>query len=224
MRHDFCFVITELSSMRFFSKLILGIKLVFYKRSYLNKTGYVRSKISDSLKNENGEFLPWMNYSIIELLKERLQKDHTVFEYGSGASTMFWAKHCASVSSIEYDEKWYHLIRTHIEKLDNAQLRFQEVNQQYIEAISHDDSSASFDLVIVDGRKRVECAQYALPYLSTRGVLILDDSGRPHYQEAFDSFRNAGFKALTLKGLKPTGFGMDQSTIFYRSESNILDL
>ena len=165
-----------------------------------------------------------MNYSVIELLKERLQKEHKVFEYGSGSSTMFWAKYCASVSSVEYDEKWYARIKQHIDPLKNAQLRLQAVNQDYVEAVAHDDKGVRYDLIVVDGRKRVECAQFSIPFLSKTGVLILDDSGRPHYQDAFASFREAGYKALTLKGLKPTGFGMDQTTIFYKSAENILDL
>lgn len=208
----------------FFKKIILGIKLVFYKRSYLNQTGYVDSKIRKTLKVGQGGFVPWMNYSVIHLLSQRLQKDSRVFEYGSGASTMFWAEKCHSVVSVEYDAKWFDIINEHVSKISNARLIHLPEGPGYIESISTIEENTHYDLVIVDGRERVACSKFALPFLSEKGVLILDDSRRAHYQEAIDFYSAQGYNNLTLQGLKPTGFGMDQTTIFYRSGNNVLGL
>ena len=56
-------------------KMRLGYNLVTSEHSYLLQTGYVNSKINNSLTNNDNENIPWMNYPFIELLNEKLKKD-----------------------------------------------------------------------------------------------------------------------------------------------------
>ena len=51
------------------------------------------------------------------------------------------------------------------------------------------------------------------------GLLLLDDSSRKEYNEGIDYARRQGFKSLTFSGLKPTGIGVDETTIFYRTQN-----
>lgn len=53
--------------------------------------------------------------------------------------------------------------------------------------------------------------------------MILDDSHRERYAEAFTYVRKKGFKVLSLQGLKVSGYGLDQATIIYR-EGNCLGI
>lgn len=89
--------------------------MVTDSNGYLIKTGYIDSKLNNTLK-VNNEFLPWFNFSFIELLRERLSSDLTVFEYGSGASTLFFSKRCKHVTSIEHDKNWFNKIKSLISK------------------------------------------------------------------------------------------------------------
>ena len=69
-----------------------------------------------------GEALPWVTYSFIDFIKDRLNKQQRVFEYGSGSSTLFYAKRVAKVVSVEHDENWFNKIVS--SKPENADMIF----------------------------------------------------------------------------------------------------
>jgi hypothetical protein len=48
----------------------------------------------------------------------------------------------------------------------------------------------SYDLVLVDGRKRRRCLLEARQHLADRGVALLHDAWRPYYHCAFDAYRS----------------------------------
>jgi len=81
------------------------------------------------------------------------------------------------------------------------------------------NESKLFEVVIVDGRDRVNCVKQAFSKLAESGVVILDDSGRDRYLEAFDHAKNKGYRALNIEGLKPTGNQIHRTTIFYRDNN-----
>jgi len=170
------------------------------------KLGYPCSK--------DGSELPWMNYQVINFLKERLQNDLNLFEYGSGYSTMFYARLVKSVISVEYDKNWLNLMKTKVP--GNVTLVYQEkdIDKNYCRAIK--EFNQDFDVVIVDGRDRVNCVKHSIDKLSNKGVIILDDSSRDRYTQAFDLTIKAGFRILTFEGLKPKGSDVDKTTIIYR--------
>ena len=47
---------------------------------------------SVSEKHNNNNELPWITFGAIDFLKQKTVKGMMVFEYGSGSSTLFWAK------------------------------------------------------------------------------------------------------------------------------------
>src|SRR4051812_40445225 len=54
--------------------------------------------------------IPWFSYAAIDFLETFLRPHMTVCEYGSGGSTIFFAKRTKSVVSIESDPKWHELV------------------------------------------------------------------------------------------------------------------
>jgi len=204
----------------FLRKIKLGYRLVFLEKSYLVQTGYINSIIEFSLTNNNKEYIPWMNYPFIDFLKEKLSKDLVVFEYGSGFSTIFFAKRTKEIISIEYDKVWYKKVKeTLFNNIDNGQIYLVELDDLYPNSIKKYMKNRTCDIIIIDGRKRVKCAKEAYDYLSEKGVVIFDDSHRKHYQEGIKFYQEKGFKTITFKGLKPTGFGTDQTTLIYRNNN-----
>jgi tRNA A58 N-methylase Trm61 len=161
---------------------------------------------------------------MIDFLEDRLNSDLSIFEYGSGSSTLYFGSKVGEVMSVEYDPKWFDKVQGLIDGTTNVEVHFIDLKGPYVDAIEVLGKGKKFDLVIVDGRERVACAIKAFDFVSQNGVVLLDDTHRKHYQDAFDFYRSKGWKALTFSGLKPTGFGMDQSTLFYRSGQNCLDL
>ena len=62
--------------------------------------------------------LPWWSLSAIRKMKEHLKRDHRVFEWGSGGSTVFLAKECKELTSIEHDPNWFEQVQTIINEQD----------------------------------------------------------------------------------------------------------
>jgi tRNA A58 N-methylase Trm61 len=74
-----------------------------------------------------------------------------------------------------------------------------------------------FDVVVVDGRDRVNCVKNCLPALKPSGVVILDNSERPEYSEALTFLAVNGFKRIEFVGFYPIVNVKGETTIFYRS-------
>lgn len=190
------------------------------KYSYLNVTGWRESVRRGYPCRSDGSEVPWMNYSMISFLEDRLTKELTLFEYGSGFSTLFYSRLVGTVYSVENDARWFE--EMHKKLPANASIFFVEAdeNGNYAGAIERVDP---VDIVIVDGRDRVNCLERAISKLTERGVIVLDDSNRSRYQMAYSIAMDAGFRVLDLDGIKPTGFELHRSSLFYRP-SNCLGL
>ena len=191
--------------------------LVKNERSYLHKTGWIESLRSGKPSDAAGAPLPWMNLSVVKLLEGRLSPEMSLFEFGSGYSTQFYARLVKHVVSIEYNQKWIDEIEPTLP--DNATIEYvpNDVDGAYARAASGRDRA--FDVVVVDGRDRVHCVKRSVDALSDDGVMILDDSHRERYREAFDFLGERGFKSLSIEGLKVTDFKAFETTIFYRDRN-----
>src|ERR1700754_2095964 len=184
------------------------------KSSYLNVTGWTRSMTEERPCQLDGSPLPWMNYPVIGLFQKRLNKEMRLFEYGSGYSTLFFSELVASVTSLEYDIEWYERISKDLPKNAKVLLVKNDVDGSYCRAIHQ--TEGLFDVVVVDGRDRVNCIKQSIAKLQGHGVILLDDSQRERYQEGIDHAVREGFKRLDLEGMKPGKYGLERTTIFYR--------
>ncbi|MBI5142058.1 MAG: FkbM family methyltransferase [Nitrospirae bacterium] len=164
-----------------------------------------------------GNVIPWMNYPVLEFLANRLEKDFHLFEFGSGYSTGFYARLVNRVTSVEYDASWFRLVKDTLP--ENVALIYKEkdVDGEYCRVIR--STGNKYDVVVVDGRDRVNCIKQAIGALTDRGVILLDDSQRDEYREGILHAKQMGFRDLSLEGLKPTGSGMDRTTILYRHDN-----
>lgn len=196
-------------------------RLILDPHSYLYLTGWMESLKERKPVNKNGTPIPWMNFPVVQFLEERLTPDLNLFEFGSGFSTFFYASRVRALTSLEYDQKWFAVVKSQVP--DNVKLIFKEkdVDGDYCRAIGL--TGERYDVVIVDGRDRVNCVKQSVLFLSPRGVILLDDSQRDYYQNGIDFAKNKGFRALNLEGLKASGSGIDRSTILYR-EGNCLGI
>lgn len=195
--------------------------LVKNENSYLHASGWIKSVKEQRPLSPDGNELPWMNYPIIAFLQERLSKELTIFEFGSGYSTLFFAKRAKSVMSVEYDDTWFQLINKNLP--ENAQIIFKQkdIDGEYCRVIQ--STGKQFDVVVVDGRDRVNCIKQSIDALSDRGVILLDDSQREYYSDGINHAIEKGFSPLSFEGLKPTDTGVDKATILYR-RNNCLNL
>ncbi len=207
----------------FIFKNIKHIKLLLnnFFEGYLHDTGWSRSVLEEKPVDKDGNPLPWISLPTIEVLLEKDLSKLFVFEYGSGNSTVWFSKRVKKIVSIEHDKEWFEFVHDSINKV-NSQIYFKEL----VYGGSYSKSILDYkdvDIVLVDGRDRVNCTKNALLQLSDRGIIILDDSQRENYQEAILYIKSKGFKNLNLVGMNVGRPMKKTTTIFYR-ENNCLDL
>lgn len=189
--------------------------------SFLYSTGWMKSLDLSEPVDTDGNRVPWMNYAVVRLLKDRLTGDLDLFEYGSGYSTAFFAQRVRSVISVEHDESWYRQMKGSLPP--NVELIYQthDYDGEYCRLIA--SAGRSYDVVVVDGRDRVNCIKQGIPALSEKGVLLLDDSEREQYRVGIDWAKASGFRALDFESMKPRGRVIHRATVLYR-EGNCLGI
>ena len=205
------------SLTRRFPKLSACYTLLAKGDSYLHSTGWIESKRRGYPCRPDGSELPWMNYAVIAFLERRLNKNLSVFEYGSGYSTLFYARRVRNVISVEYDQAWIASIGPRLPPNANVLFVPDDVDGDYCRAIAR--SGDSFDVVVVDGKDRENCVKQSMQALSSRGVIVLDDSQRAKYAPAISYAQDNGYLTVDFEGLKPTESSWFRSTILYRREN-----
>lgn len=163
--------------------------------------------------------LPWMTYDAIDFLSSICLPGMKVFEWGSGGSTLFFARRCLQVTSIEHDVNWYvilseKLAADSIRNVDYKQIPAEKV-QDWVQRdyrnpddyISNDKNSIGltyekyaraidtyaenfFDTVVVDGRARNCCIKRAIPHVKKGGWLVVDNTDRKYYLKGFPELQN----------------------------------
>jgi hypothetical protein len=162
-----------------------------------------------------------MTYPATAFLERRVNGSLRVFEYGSGNSTLWWAKRVAFVAAAEHDRRWAEKIRPALPA--NAQLHCVPLDPPGFYANSIRLANGPFDIVVNDGRDRVNCARAALAALNGRGVIVWDNSDRDEYAEGYRILANHGFRRVDFEGLGPTNAIPWTTSIFYR-DGNCLGL
>lgn len=202
--------------------LVAWLALVRGKRARIFQAhGWARSVRALLPIDEHGEPVPYVPYCVTALLEERLSADFSVLEFGAGYSTLFLMKRVRQVTALEHHADWVATLRSRI--TDNVELIAVPADPAEAYCAAALAATQPYDLIVVDGRHRVVCFETALQRLSTRGVVLLDDSDRRSYASIFERARAAGFRALTLEGHKPASLNLHRSTFFYR-DGNCLSL
>lgn len=191
--------------------------LSFNDKGYLDEVGWFQAFDTKSPVDQDGNPIPWVTYSFIDFIKERLTRHHTVFEFGSGNSTYFYAKYAGIVVSVEHDKEWFDkIVKT---KPENSEMIFCELMRDGDYCRMPLKLNETFDIIIVDGRDRVNCCKQAVKAVSEKGVIVLDDSERDFYKEGIDFLKNKGFKELALTGISPGLFYRKATSVFYRPDN-----
>lgn len=134
--------------------------------------------------------IPWFSYSAIDFLDNYLTQSMSVCEYGSGGSTVFFARRTKSVFSIEDNAQWFTKVQGCLEEkgLTNATVNY--VPYDFKSAENFEDSAylhalpdQKFDVIVVDGAEewipvRPTCFRLAEQHIKPGGIIVVDDSWR----------------------------------------------
>ena len=170
--------------------------------------------------------VPWWTYGAIDEVERWLDGRAApirVFEWGSGASTIWLAKRVDSVDSVEHHRGFGEMMRAELADLPGA--RATHVDLVVIEPVPSDapaigskkegmggldfadyvgridEVGGAFDMIVIDGRAREACLAAALPHLAHDGIIVFDNTHRRRYREAIDA---ADVAADRYRGLTPT--------------------
>jgi len=167
--------------------------------------------------------IPWFSYAAIDFLEKFVQPTMSVCEYGSGGSTLFFAKRARSVFTIENDPKWFELVSGRLEKksLRNVKMTLQPFDFKTPAGFEHSGylhaiPDERFDIIVVDGMEewtqvRPICFQKAEARIKPGGIIVVDDSWR--YPALRTQNRARRFRIF--KSVGPCRPGVTSTDVFF---------
>lgn len=190
------------------------------------------TRVHDSLAMARLD-VPWWTYDAIEAIDAwltRRTEPVRAFEYGSGASTLWLARRCAEVVSVEHHRGFGEMMRAEVAPLDHVRLTVVEPVPSATPRVpsakedhegldfadyvgSIDTVPGEFDLVVVDGRAREACLMAAEERLAPDGIIVFDNSRRRRYRVAIAA---SGLDEVIYKGLTPTLPYPEQTSVLRR--------
>jgi protein-L-isoaspartate O-methyltransferase len=178
--------------------------------------GHFRSAKTWSCVDKEGKPIPWYTYPALEYIKQFDLRDKSVFEFGSGNSTLFWADRVREVVSVEDDPKWYE--KTRVRLNGNATLTLALDETSYVQHIGM--QGKRFDIIVVDGSYRSRCAAEAVEWLEAGGMIILDNAD--WYVEAARRLRMADLIEVDMTGFGPINSYTFTTSFFLHRAFNFL--
>ena len=131
----------------------------------------------------------WAPAAISEI-ERLLRKDMVIFEWGTGMSTAWLAERVKHLFSMDHDDNWLRFAQRICRERELSNLDFllytKESEPNYYQMIFYISEMVGIDAAIVDGVNRMNCFAAAVKYVKKGGLIILDDSERVEYREAFN--------------------------------------
>jgi hypothetical protein len=144
--------------------------------------------------------LPLLGFRAIKHLARIIRPGWRVLEFGSGMSTVWLARRCELLVSIETNRLWYNEIKSALARrsLKNVDYKFRDPQKAHV---LKDYEASSFDLVLVDGLRRDRAMMTALLKVKAGGYVYLDNSDEPftEHQTARAMLEAAGGGAASVK-------------------------
>lgn len=180
--------------------------------------------------------LPWWTFDAIGAVERFLasRPNARVFEFGSGASTLWLAPRALEIHSVEHDRDWLAKVEARTRTLANVTIRgvpgakgsgsahsgkpgFEDCCfDDYVAAIR--EAGGTFDLIVIDGRARAACLAEARNWLAPDGIILLDNSKRARYQRAI---AKSGLERWRAAGLAVSLPYPDATTLLARNRETL---
>ena len=184
---------------------------------YLLETGWLRSMSCRQAVDAEGFPIPWITYPALDFLKRKISGSMTVFEYGSGNSTLWWSRRVNRVVSCEHDKEWYAAMRSRMPANTTYLLRRAKGSSAYADEITN--YVDAFDILVIDGRDRINCARKGVGALHADGVILWDNSDREEYEPGYGLLVELGFRRLDFWGMGPLSTRRWCTSFFYRAHN-----
>ncbi|MBN4054640.1 class I SAM-dependent methyltransferase [Nitrospira defluvii] len=138
---------------------------------------YIANRIKLAIRQQLYKDEPWLTSDAVKFLDKYLLFSDVGLEFGSGKSTVWFAKRIRKLTSIETDYSWYLRVDAALtnNNFKNVNLKIvpQEPYTKYINVSSIPEES--LDFVLVDGHHRHTATEISIPLLKKGGLLIIDN-------------------------------------------------
>ncbi|WP_297337962.1 hypothetical protein [Algoriphagus sp.] len=189
----------------------------------------------NSVKRNRMELgIPWMTIPAVNFLDKLIKEDFKIYEYGSGASTIYFLKKGVKIYSAEHSKDWFEILEQYINNSfpgSNPVKLFEPVRSisseaiyskkdpkyinfdftQYVNSINRFDDHF-FDIIVIDGRVRIACLRQSINKLKEGGFIIFDNGDRNEYHNELKKIE----KFLILSDFTVTSFDLsfNQTNIY----------
>ncbi|MDX9863708.1 MAG: class I SAM-dependent methyltransferase [Anaerolineaceae bacterium] len=144
---------------------------------------YIVNRTIEKLYRRTHPGIAWLTPDANDILDSCLCKEDRGIEFGSGNSTVWFAKRVAFLDSVEHQANWYEKIA---QMLDEARLDNVRYHLHARDADDNPDASGyvriadsfalgSLDFALVDGIYRAHCVRAVIDKLKPGGLLIIDN-------------------------------------------------
>lgn len=170
--------------------------------------GFVSATDALNPKDVDGNWIPMFTYPCLEYINQFDLREKRVFEWGSGASTLYWMGRAKSVVSVENNRSWFN----DISKLKNDVVKLVlDESDQFPFQIRKE--VGTFDVIVIDSHGyRYDCAVEAVDKLTAGGMIILDNSEWHPMSAAV--LKKAGLIQVDFSGFKVTESHAATTTVF----------
>ena len=108
----------------------------------------------------------------------------------------------------------------------NLDIRWRDEGEIYEQAAFEDE--IKYDVIVVDGKRRFQCAEAAVKALNKGGMIILDDSDRintsQEYVKAVDILKKADLLQVDFYGFCPMNNYTKTTSVFFSRDFNFESL
>lgn len=188
-------------------------KLLPSEMNVLETSGWLNSLKAGRPIDKNGLPIPWLNYAAIDFVGSKINSQMRVFEWGAGFSSLWFASRVKEVVSAEDNTKWIQEISKEVS--GNMKIMNLPSKSDYVGSILKE--TGKFDVIVIDGSHRNDCAKVCIEKLNSDGFVIFDNSDSREFDQSMDYFNEQNFFRIDFLGLIPSYLYKNCTSILFRN-------
>jgi predicted O-methyltransferase YrrM len=128
---------------------------------------------------------PWYTKNALEKLKTIIGPETTVFEWGGGASTVWYAYNAKHVDTLESNNTWANDVKKYLDGHEKTNYTMCSIETPLSARENHPNKDEylayittlgkKWDVIAIDGSYRQDALDISVEYLNPGGVLIFDN-------------------------------------------------
>lgn len=144
---------------------------------------YIKNRIQEKFYRRTHSEVAWLTPGANEVLDRCLHKQDRGVEFGSGRSTLWFARRVAFLDSVEHQSDWYDNVNRMLAEAGLENVRYHlhlrdsddDPDRSGYVRVADGFAQESLDFALVDGIYREFCAKAVLDTLKPGGMLIIDN-------------------------------------------------